>query len=376
MTRLLVLSDVHLEHRPAWSLPDVFPHFDVAVFAGDVDASPARAVHRLATAPSLAGRPIIFVPGNHEFYGGCLGERLAEGRAACAGTSVHVLDRDAAVLAGVRFVGATLWTDYRLLGDRAAAMAACRRTINDHRLVTIGPPGARRPFRPEDAAAIHARDKAFIEAELVKPFNGPTVVVTHHAPHPGSVAARYAGDPATPGFVSDLEATILRGRPTLWVHGHVHHACHYRVGATRVLANPKGYGPKRRGDAPENAAFDPALVVAVEDAEGCGPESLAVLRAALDPPTFRIMGWTILRLRRGGERHLLGYRVETLRGRTTSPVRSYDPATRTARTASGNRYVLVGPPSDDGRDDAVVRHWLAARDLSRHDVEVIGTEDL
>ena len=208
--RLLVLSDLHLEHRSAWVVPESFPPFDVAVIAGDVDASPAHAVHRLATAPGLTERPIVFVPGNHEYYRGCLEERLAAGRAACAGTRVHLLDRGTQVLAGVRFVGATLWTDYALFGDPNAAMAACRRTINDHRLMTIGPPGARRPFLPEDAAAIHGGDVAFIEAELARPFAGPSVVVTHHAPHIGSVAPRYARDPASPGFVSDLGLTIGR----------------------------------------------------------------------------------------------------------------------------------------------------------------------
>ena len=257
-------------------------------------------------------------------------------------------------------------------------MAACRRTINDHRLVSIGPPRARRPFRPEDAAAIHARDKAFIEAELARPFAGPTVVVTHHAPHPSSVAARYARDPVTPGFVSNLEETILRGRPALWVHGHVHHACDYRVGDTRVVANPKGYGPKRAKGPPENAAFDPALVVevAVPDAAGHGPKTLAVLRANLAPPTLQIACWTLIRVRVGGDRHLLGYRAESGRARTTSPIKEFDRARRLATTSSGGMYVLVGPPAEKGLDNPVVLAWLTATHLSRCDVEIIGEDDL
>ena len=92
MTRLLVLSDLHFEHHPTWSLPDAFPPFDVAVLAGDVDVSPERAVHRLAQAPGLAERPIVHVPGNHEFYGGCLdGKRhfQATSKVACVGRYAH-----------------------------------------------------------------------------------------------------------------------------------------------------------------------------------------------------------------------------------------------------------------------------------------------
>ena len=189
------------------------------------------------------------------------------------------------------------------------------------------------------------------------------MVVTHHAPHPGSIAARYARDPATPAFVSDLEATILRGRPALWVHGHVHHGCDYRVGTTRVLANPKGYGPDRWGRSPENRLFDPALII---DVPGAGETNLeeGVVAPTRAGPTqaFRLVCWTLVRLPVGGQRHLLGYRMEDLRGRTTSPIISYDHATRTATTSSGNRYRLFGPPSEASLDDPVVLHWLAAHD--------------
>ena len=351
--------------------------FDVAVFAGDVDGSPERAIHRLAHAPGLVGCPIVYVPGNHEFYRGCFEERLAAGKAACAGTDVHMLDRDTVVLAGVRFVGAILWTDYRLSGDVDLAMDVCRRGMNDHRLIQVGPPGSRRLFRPEDAVALHARDRAFIEAELAITFEGPTVVVTHHGSHPGSVATRYARDPATPGFVSDLGDVIRRGRPEMWIHGHVHDGFDYRVGVTRLLANPKGYGPKRHGQSPENRKFDPGLVVEVRDEEaGYDARAISVLRASLAPLTIAVAHWTILRVRVDGHRHVLGYRIETGRGRTSSPIRSFERETMTATTSSGNRYVLVGEPSEDGLDDAVVLAWLAAHDLSRHDVASIGTEEL
>lgn len=65
--RLLVFSDLHLEHRPLWSLPADFPPFDVAVGAGDVAGAPADSVAVLAEAPGLANRPIVFTCGNHKF---------------------------------------------------------------------------------------------------------------------------------------------------------------------------------------------------------------------------------------------------------------------------------------------------------------------
>ena len=112
-------------------------------------------------------------------------------------------------------------------------------------------------FRPQEALLLHRRSVAFIAAELAKPFAGPTVVVTHHAPHMGSVHPRYESDLLSAAYVSDLGEIFDAGQPALWVHGHVHSSFDYRVGDTRVLCNPHGYGS-------ENLGFDPALVVEVE----------------------------------------------------------------------------------------------------------------
>jgi Icc-related predicted phosphoesterase len=104
---------------------------------------------------------------------------------------------------------------------------------------------------------------------MAEPFKGPTVMVTHHGVHPGSVHKRFAGDPINPAFVSNLAKRIKKWKPTVMVHGHVHNKFYYRVGPTLVVANPRGY-EKRLKDAdgvvhslPEHADFDPHLVVTV-----------------------------------------------------------------------------------------------------------------
>ncbi len=127
----------------------------------------------------------------------------------------------------------------------------------DHRLIRAGGEA----FTPRHALARHQADLAFIEAELAKPFAGPTVVVTHHVPHPGSVAGRFANDALTPAFVSDLSEVIDRYAPALWIHGHTHDSFDYRVGGTRIVCKPKGYGPMRPGRRIENVAFDVGMVV-------------------------------------------------------------------------------------------------------------------
>jgi hypothetical protein len=111
-----------------------------------------------------------------------------------------------------------------------------------------------------------------------------TVVITHFVPTRGSIAAQLAGSPLNACFVSDLEAQIRRWQPALWLHGHVHHSFDYRIGNTRVVANPRGCAPNR---VVENKAFDPSLVIEVGCAQRAESQNCLWLRAAqhhiLDP---------------------------------------------------------------------------------------------
>ena len=85
--------------------------------------------------------------------------------------------------------------------------------------------------------------------------------MTHHAPHRGSLAARFAADMVSAGFVSDL--SHLMGRSALWIHGHTHDSFDYSVDGTLVICNPRGY-LLRSGDF-ENRGFDASLVAEVRN---------------------------------------------------------------------------------------------------------------
>lgn len=260
--RLLVLSDLHLEFGP-YSIPDDIGEFDAAVFAGDIARPVTTAIEwiELQRRGPLRGRPAIFVPGNHEFYRAELTSALDAGRAMAAQYGIHLLAPGCVVVDGVRFVGGTLWTDFNLFGNPSAAQLAARHGMNDHKLIHIVENGARKLFSPAAAAAQHRRDLALITGHLAEPFMGPTVVVTHHAPHPASIQPQFREDVLAPAFASDLSAVIERFQPELWIHGHDHGSHDYRVGRTRILSNQAGY-PRWRGDR-ENPSFDPRMVVEV-----------------------------------------------------------------------------------------------------------------
>ena len=263
--RLLAISDIHLEFDPGFKIPETDGDYDVAVLAGDIHHSVAKALRWIANERehgSIAGRPVIYVPGNHEFYRGQIGPAPVLREAGLAAElGIELLAPGTAVAGGARFVGATLWTDYALLGNAAAGMAAADASLNDRRMIEWREGLCRRPFAAREALRLHRRDRAFVEEVLATPFDGPTIVVTHHGPHPGSVAPRHRGSTLSPAFSSDLGETILRFGPELWIHGHDHNSHDYRVGRTRVVSNQAGY-PTHFGTR-ENPGFDPGFIIEV-----------------------------------------------------------------------------------------------------------------
>lgn len=250
--RLHVVSDLHLS-QAGLALPAT--DADLIVLAGDI----ARPPEAVAWAAAL-GKPALYVPGNHEFYGGSLQGRIAELRALTEGTPVRLLHDEEVVVDGVRFLGTTLWTEFRLptLPQREAAIQAATSFMRDFARIRLRE-GDDALLRADDCAALFRGHSQWLRERLAQPHPGPTVVISHHAPSMRSIHPRFAGSAVNLCFVSDAE-DLLQGAD-LWIHGHTHDSFDYRVGATRVLCNPRGYV---REGVQENARFDPALVVEVE----------------------------------------------------------------------------------------------------------------
>lgn len=259
--RLQIASDLHLDALQSkfpGSLPlEPATQADLLVLAGDIHVG-ATAVECFAGWPV----PVIYVSGNHEAYGSAYAETVAAIGRRAQGTQVHHLERRAIELGGVRFLGCCLWTDYELYGDSAKSMDYAREAMSDHAAIRREDGGA---FDPEDALAEHRRAVQWLTRELATPFDGKTVVVTHHGVSPASIHERFRDHPVNVGFLSDLRHLLPLA--DLWIHGHVHDSFDYRFGDTRVVANPRGY-PLNLTSAQvetelqwENAAFDPMCIV-------------------------------------------------------------------------------------------------------------------
>lgn len=260
MPKLWIFSDLHAD-LGLWTMPPVPREVDVLVAAGDIDGRASRSVERLAEIAE--GRPVVFVPGNHEWYAvrdrfGVDAEterarRFAEAR------NIHMLMDEDVEIMGVRFLGTTLWTDFALDGMPELSMRVASRSMNDYRFIHPSEGGP--TLRPADTVAWHETSRKWLEERLGEDSGRPTVVVTYHVPHRRSIDPRYDGDALNPAFCSDLSALVERGGADLWVHGHTHTSFDYVAGGTRVLCNPKGYGPTARSGRVENLRFDPMLIV-------------------------------------------------------------------------------------------------------------------
>lgn len=249
--KIWAFSDIHLEVEDLDD-PLVIQDADVCVLAGDITRPLAQSVHWIAQEIG-AHMPVIYVPGNHEYYRSSFKEGNIDGLAAAKKLGINLLIDDFVIINGVRFLGSTLWTDYRVMGNQALAMHHARNSMNDHRAISLQTNPWKR-FLPEDALRLHEASKTFLSSAMKIPFDGPTVVVTHHCPHPLSIHPRFAGDLLNAAFTSDLTDIIDVGQPDLWFHGHTHESFDYELGKTRVICNPRGYGR-------ENRAFDPAKII-------------------------------------------------------------------------------------------------------------------
>jgi Icc-related predicted phosphoesterase len=260
--RLWVLSDLHLELTRGWDFPalDDRPDYDVLVIAGDLIPRAERGVAWLRK--NVPERPVIYVPGNHEFYGCDIDRTIDKASAEAVGGNVHLLQNNTATISDVTFVGATLWTDFELFGDPQRAMGIARAVMNDYRKIRTS--NYQRRLRPEHTLARHIQSREFISQALSQEISGPRIVVTHHGPHPRAVRAGTETDMVSAAYTSDLTEVITSGAPDLWIYGHTHESEDILIGTTRVISNAKGYGPwlptERTWD---NPSFNPQLIIEV-----------------------------------------------------------------------------------------------------------------
>ena len=282
--KIQIESDLHLEHFGAdWRqwLPAPAPGADACVFAGDIHSG-ELSVQAAVEFAQRHGVPVVWVAGNHEFYGRDIDEllRLFENSAENARSHgvLMVETLGPTEVCGHMFCGSTLWTDCALYEGSARlptvmdAATEIELRINDFRLIRENG----MPFRALSMRERHMKSlqKLSSELSLSKESGLPVVAVTHHLPLLECVDVRFssgsralesksrlpAENPwwtANPAFASRCDKEVALA--DLWIHGHTHCKVDLEHSGCRVMANPRGYGRILFGEiVMENGDYSPA----------------------------------------------------------------------------------------------------------------------
>lgn len=246
--KLLVLADLHLDDisdrdlrdQLGEEIRDAATDVRALIIAGDLAEAAARkwpeALRWLGTL-FPAARTVI-IPGNHDYYGGNLSTLDPEMELICREAGCHFGQCRRVQIDDIRILMATLWTDMRLFAiDRDDAIAEAlwnARKMPDYGPGAIVTGDPERELKPRDTARVHRQHLRWLTAELSRPWNGKTIVVTHHAPSPEVAGPR---TPLSPCFASDLDDVIDRYRPDLWIFGHTHRPAEVQMPGGTLLRN-------------------------------------------------------------------------------------------------------------------------------------------
>ena len=241
----LTISDLHLdfwEDRSTDPLAGFEGHLaelDLLLIAGDLSNKPQRRWERFLSRLVEITRPNVvkIFPGNHDFYQYRIDaeDRLAE---FASNAGAEYVNRKVITRGGLRYICATLWTDFKLPPGRTLNEVHIPTRMNDYRVIRHAGGGYRRLW-PKDTIAIHHKDLNFIAEALQTPFEGRSIVVTHHAPHP-DVLAEYSEN-LNAAYASDLTNFIETNRPDAWLFGHSHDAKALDIAGCRIQNISLGY---------------------------------------------------------------------------------------------------------------------------------------
>jgi Icc-related predicted phosphoesterase len=247
--KIAIYSDLHLEHRgynKKWLEDLKEPNIDLAVFAGDImtwDSVPR--CRDVLDVMSGFGRKVLYVPGNHEFYGNSFltgYETIRYAASTCRSRNVKVVTTPYLKYRyrNINIACGTMWypsLPISTFGEPSTGIFTDRgRAVRWSDFVAIG-----NSSNSDVASDIYRHNTEFTKGLKKEEPGGIDMVVTHMLPSEASTPIRFKDSLCNAFFVSAQDSEISRLKPQLWVHGHAHDTKDYFLGKTRVIANPCGY---------------------------------------------------------------------------------------------------------------------------------------
>lgn len=262
MTKIRTVSDLHLEFykNDDFILEKTDDEKNsILVLAGDIcKASSEQRFKYFFKDISNRFKHIIYVMGNHEYYGSSIIMTPDKLELILSGfKNIHILENDIFKYEDLVFIGATLWTD--LGKNDPICIFDAKRYMNDFKIIRMGPADKPwlRKFTPEDSYVMHERSLEYITNILEnKDPSKKYILVNHHAQSYQSIHPAYQGDKMNGLYASDLSEMIFETQPHLVIHGHTHTSFDYMIGHSRIICNPFGYVGHE-----ENLEFNPKLTI-------------------------------------------------------------------------------------------------------------------
>jgi hypothetical protein len=237
----------------------------VLILAGDIDIG--NAAMMLIRKWCERFRAVIYIAGNHEFYGHIYEDliRLLKNYNNEI-DNFFFLEKESVEIDDVSFFGATFWTPVDV--ENESDLYFIRHALNDYNHI--------RYIHPDVGAMTHmtpsAGRKWFYETVIKynewiqNSWGGKRVIISHHAPSEESSAPQFKGTRLQPVYFYDaLEHLIGLESITLLVHGHMHNTADYYLKdndgkdvGPLVLANPFGYYRHE-----ENPNYNPKMVIQI-----------------------------------------------------------------------------------------------------------------
>ncbi|MBK8973431.1 MAG: metallophosphoesterase [Hahellaceae bacterium] len=159
--------------------PAVERDTDLIILAGDIFTGTRGVTWAQQTFPD---KPVLYVLGNHEFYGHKFPRMYDKLKDKAAGTNVHVLENDVFEWGDWVVLGCTLWTDFRLAGiEEKTGLWCAKYHMNDYRRIR----DSNRNYcklHPATICDYHKQSLAWLKSNLDTYRDRKTLVMTHHAP--------------------------------------------------------------------------------------------------------------------------------------------------------------------------------------------------
>lgn len=185
------------------------------------------------------GHIVIFVLGNHDFYGHSIDEIISMwDDFASKHENFYFLNNSSVVIDDIEFFGSTLWTNVGTTKDNMEVPlinSVFGKKCSDFRKITN--------FNLSTMAYLHHDSLSKLQTLLNNSVAKYRIMCTHYLPSFKSIHNNFKASNTNFLFYSNLENFADKNKIDAWFHGHVHNSCSYTMDnkyKTHVYCNPRG----------------------------------------------------------------------------------------------------------------------------------------